>query len=124
VDLAAGNALMEALRARLASLPGQTLLSYKVAAADDFAYHDPVDGSDSKGQGVRILFEGGSRIVYRLSGTGTVGATIRIYLEKYEPPSGDLGEDAQVTLADLIKLSREVSEIEKRTGRSAPSVIT
>ncbi len=124
VDLAAGNALMDALRAKLAALPGQTLGGRKVQAADDFAYHDPVDGSDSKHQGVRILFEGGSRIVYRLSGTGTVGATIRIYIEKFEPPTGDLGEDAQVALADLITLSREVSEIEKRTGRAKPSVIT
>ena len=124
VELAAGNALMDALRGKLGSVVGQIFGSHKVEAADDFAYHDPVDGSDTKAQGVRIIFVGGSRIVYRLSGTGTVGATIRIYIEKYEPPSGDLGEDAQVALADLIKLSRELSEIEKRTGRSAPSVIT
>ncbi len=124
VELAAGNALMDALRARLPSLPGQRLGGRLVEAADDFAYHDPVDGSDSKGQGVRVLFEGGSRIVYRLSGTGTVGATIRIYIEKYEPPAGDLGQDAQAALADLIALSREFSEIEARTGRKAPSVIT
>jgi phosphoglucomutase len=124
VDLSAGNALMDALRARLAALPGQTLGGRKVQAADDFAYHDPVDGSYSKGQGIRILFEGGSRIVYRLSGTGTVGATIRIYIEKYEPPTGDLGQDAQVALADLIALSRQFCEIEKRTGRTTPSVIT
>jgi len=124
VDLSAGNALMDALRARLPALPGQSLGGYKVQAADDFAYHDPIDGSDSKGQGVRVLFEGGSRIVYRLSGTGTVGATIRIYIEKYEPPTGDLGQDAQTALADLIGLSRQFCEIEKRTGRAAPSVIT
>jgi phosphoglucomutase len=123
VDLAAGNALMDALRGKLKTLVGQTFGSHKVEAADDFEYHDPVDGSDTKAQGVRIIF-GGSRIVYRLSGTGTVGATIRVYIEKYEGPSGDLGQDAQVALADLIKLSRELSEIEKRTGRSAPSVIT
>jgi phosphoglucomutase len=124
VDLAAGNALMDALRARLAALPGQTFGAYKVEAADDFAYHDPVDGSDSKAQGIRVMFEGGSRIVYRLSGTGTVGATVRIYIEKYEPPEGDLGEDAQAALAELIALSRSLSEIERRTGRAAPSVIT
>jgi phosphoglucomutase len=124
VELAAGNALMDALRARLPSLPGQRLGGRVVEAADDFAYHDPVDGSDSKGQGVRVLFAGGSRIVYRLSGTGTVGATIRIYIEKYEPPAGDLGQDAQAALADLIAVSRELSEIETRTGRKAPSVIT
>jgi phosphoglucomutase len=124
VDLAAGNALMDALRAQLAALPGRTLGAYNVEAADDFAYHDPVDGSDSKHQGVRVMFEGGSRIVYRLSGTGTVGATIRIYIEKYEPPGGDLGQDAQAALADLIALSRTLCEIERRTGRAAPSVIT
>jgi phosphoglucomutase len=124
VDLSAGNALMDALRAQLAALPGQFLGGHKVQAADDFAYHDPVDGSDSKGQGIRILFEGGSRIVYRLSGTGTVGATIRIYIEAYEPPTGDLGKDAQAALADLIALSRQFCEIEKRTGRTTPSVIT
>ena len=77
-----------------------------VEAADDFAYHDPVDGSDTKAQGVRILFEGGSRIVYRLSGTGTVGATLRVYIERYEPPDGDLGQDAQAALGDLIALSK------------------
>jgi phosphoglucomutase len=124
VDLKAANALMDALRGQLGTLPGTTLGRYKVEAADDFAYHDPVDGSDAKAQGVRILFEGGARMVYRLSGTGTVGATIRIYIESYEAPTGRLDEDAQHALADLIKLSREVSEIEKRTGRTAPSVIT
>ena len=124
VDLAAGNAMMDMLRGQLAALPGQTLGGHKVEAADDFAYHDPVDGSDSRHQGVRVMFEGGSRIVYRLSGTGTVGATIRIYIEKYEPPEGDLGQDAQAALADLIALSRSLSEVEKRTGRARPSVIT
>jgi phosphoglucomutase len=124
VDLAAGNALMDALRGKLPALPGQKLGAYKVEAADDFAYHDPVDGSDSKHQGIRVMFEGGSRVVYRLSGTGTVGATVRIYIEKYEPPEGDLGQDAQAALADLIALSRSLSEIETRTGRAAPSVIT
>ncbi len=73
---------------------------------------------------MRILFKGGSRIVYRLSGTGTVGATLRVYIERYEPPSGDLGQDAQTALADLIALSRSLAEIEARTGRQAPSVVT
>ena len=124
VDLAAATALIEALRARLASLPGQSFGALKVEAADDFAYHDPVDGSDTTGQGVRVMFEGGSRIVYRLSGTGTVGATLRVYIERYEPPAGDLGLDAQAALADLIALSRSLAEIERRTGRKAPSVVT
>jgi phosphoglucomutase len=124
VDLSAATALMEALRAQLASLPGRRLGALEVAAADDFSYHDPVDGSDAERQGVRVMFAGGSRIVYRLSGTGTVGATLRVYIERYEPPGGDLGLDAQVALADLIALSRSLAEIEKRTGRKAPSVVT
>ena len=70
------------------------------------------------------MFEGGSRIVYRLSGTGTVGATLRVYIERYEPPGGDLGQDAQAALADLIALSRSLAGIEARTGRKAPSVVT
>ena len=124
VDLTAANALMDALRGQLPTLPGQTLGSLKVEAADDFAYHDPVDGSDAKAQGVRVMFEGGSRIVYRLSGTGTVGATLRVYIERYEPPTGDLGQDAQAALAELIGLSRSLAGIEARTGRKEPSVVT
>ncbi len=124
VDLAAATALMDALRARLTSLPGQSFGALKVEAADDFAYHDPVDGSDTPAQGVRVMFVGGARIVYRLSGTGTVGATLRVYLEHYEAPGGDLGQDAQAALAGLIALSRSLAEIEARTGRKTPSVIT
>jgi phosphoglucomutase len=124
VDLAAANGLMDALRAALPGLPGKSFGAHKVEAADDFSYHDPVDGSDTGGQGVRVMFEGGSRIVYRLSGTGTVGATLRVYIERYVAPGGDLAEDAQSALADLIALSRSLAEIEQRTGRKAPSVIT
>ena len=100
------TALIDALRAQLPSLPGKRFGTLTVEAADDFAYHDPVDGSDTKGQGVRVMFNGGSRIVYRLSGTGTVGATLRVYIERYEPPGENLGLDAQAALADLIALSR------------------
>jgi phosphoglucomutase len=124
VDLAAANALMDGLRAQFASLPGQRFGALTVEAADDFEYHDPVDGSDTKGQGVRVMFAGGSRIVYRLSGTGTVGATLRVYIERYEPPGENLALDAQAALADLIGLSRSLAEIEQRTGRKAPSVVT
>jgi phosphoglucomutase len=124
VDLAAANALMDALRAQFASLPGQRFGALTVEAADDFEYHDPVDGSDTKGQGVRVMFAGGSRIVYRLSGTGTVGATLRVYIERYEPPGENLALDAQAALADLIGLSRSLADIEQRTGRKAPSVVT
>jgi phosphoglucomutase len=124
VDLAAATALTDALRAQLPSLPGKQFGALTVEAADDFEYHDPVDGSDTKGQGLRVMFKGGSRIVYRLSGTGTVGATLRVYIERYERPEGDLGQDAQAALADLIALTRSIAEIEKRTGRKAPSVVT
>ncbi len=124
VDLAGANGLMDALRARLATLPGTSFGALRVHAADDFEYHDPVDGSDTKAQGIRILFEGGSRIVYRLSGTGTAGATLRVYIERYEPATGNLGEETQSALADLIAVSRTLAEIEKRTGRKEPSVVT
>ncbi|MGD0641580.1 MAG: alpha-D-glucose phosphate-specific phosphoglucomutase [Roseiarcus sp.] len=124
IDLAAANGLMDALRAALPSLPGRRFGGLTVEAADDFSYRDPVDGSLTQGQGVRVMFAGGSRVVYRLSGTGTVGATLRVYIERYEPPGGDLGLDAQAALADLIALSRALAEIEKRTGRKAPSVVT
>jgi phosphoglucomutase len=124
IDLNAANGLMAALRDATKTLPGETFGAHKVEAADDFAYHDPVDGSDAADQGIRVMFEGGSRIVYRLSGTGTVGATLRVYVEHYEPPSGKLDQETQAALADLIALSRSLAEIEKRTGRKAPSVVT
>jgi len=124
IDLAAANGLMDALRARNATLKGKTFGGYKVEAADDFAYHDPVDGSDAEHQGVRVMFEGGARIVYRLSGTGTVGATLRVYIEHYEPPSGKLDQETQAALAGLIALARDLGEIEPRTGRKAPTVVT
>jgi phosphoglucomutase len=124
VDLAAANALMDALRAQFAALKGRKIGALTVEQADDFAYLDPVDGSTTTKQGVRILFEGGSRIVYRLSGTGTVGATLRVYIERYVAPGGNLSADAQVALADLIAIARDLAEIEKRLGRTTPSVIT
>jgi len=124
IDLAAAQALMTALRDATKTMPGKIFGALKVEAADDFEYHDPVDGSHSDHQGIRVMFEGGSRIVYRLSGTGTVGATLRVYIERYEPPAGNLGQDTQAALADLIALSRELGAIEARTGRKAPSVIT
>ena len=122
--MAPPTALWTSLRDATATLPGKTFGAHKVEAADDFAYHDPVDGSDTPDQGIRVMFEGGARIVYRLSGTGTVGATLRVYIEHYEPPSGKLDQDTQAALADLIALSRSLAEIEKRTGRKAPTVIT
>jgi phosphoglucomutase len=124
VDTEAANGMIAALRDKLASLPGQTFGALKVAAADDFAYHDPVDGSSSKNQGIRVLFEGGSRVVFRLSGTGTSGATIRVYVERYEPDPAKHGIDTQEALADLIAVADEISELKKRSGRDAPTVIT
>jgi phosphoglucomutase len=124
IDLTAAKGLMVALGDATKTLPGKSFGAQKVEAADDFAYHDPVDGSDAADQGIRVMFEGGSRIVYRLSGTGTVGATLRVYIEHYEPPSGKLDQETQAALADLIGLSRQLAEIEARTGRKAPTVIT
>ncbi len=124
VDSEAANGLVAALRDKLGTLPGQTFGALKVASADDFAYHDPVDGSVSKNQGVRILFEGGSRIVFRLSGTGTSGATIRVYVERYEPDAAKHRMDTQEALADLIAVADEISELKKRSGRDHPTVIT
>src|SRR5262249_49340936 len=117
VDSAAANGLMTALRGRLGALPGTRLGGFEVAAAEDFAYTDPVDGSVSTDQGVRILFKGGSRIVYRLSGTGTAGATLRVYIERFEPDPARHAQDPQVALADLITLAGSTAEIAKRTGR-------
>ncbi len=124
VDSDAANGMMTALREKLANLPGQSFGALKVAAADDFAYHDPIDGSISKNQGIRVLFEGGSRVVFRLSGTGTSGATIRVYVERYEPDPAKHDIDTQVALADLIAVADEISELKKRSGRDAPTVIT
>jgi phosphoglucomutase len=122
IDSAAANGLMEHLRGL--GLTGKTLGAYTVATHDDFAYTDPVDGSVSTNQGIRIIFADGSRIVFRLSGTGTEGATLRVYLERYEPDPARHGLDPQEALADLIAIAGEVAEIETRTGRTAPTVIT
>ncbi|MBE7218948.1 MAG: alpha-D-glucose phosphate-specific phosphoglucomutase, partial [Caulobacteraceae bacterium] len=101
VDSAAADALMADLRARVDGLEGERFGPLVVAHADDFTYDDPVDGSVSRRQGVRVMFEGGSRIVYRLSGTGTSGATLRVYIERYEPRDGDLDQETGAALAEL-----------------------
>ena len=124
VDAGKANALVDDLRAKLTRLVGQGFGGLKVAYADDFTYHDPVDGSVSGRQGIRIGFVDGSRIVLRLSGTGTVGATLRLYLERYEPASGQHDLDTQAALKPLIELSEQLAGIRERTGRNAPSVIT
>jgi phosphoglucomutase len=124
VDAAIANALVDDLRGRLASLPGQVLGGMEVAYADDFTYHDPVDGSTSAKQGIRIGFVDGSRIVLRLSGTGTVGATLRLYLERYVPADGDHDLETQEALAPLIAIAEQLAGTKARTGRPTPSVIT
>jgi phosphoglucomutase len=124
VDSDAANGLMEHLRQRLATLPGSQPGGREVAYADDFSYTDPIDGSVSTHQGIRIGFTDGSRIVYRLSGTGTEGATLRVYLETYEDNPQRLHLDVDDALGGLIALSRELAEIEARTGRSRPDVET
>ncbi len=120
----AANGLMKHLHDSFTSLPGAQLGSYKVLFCDDFSYTDPVDGSVSTGQGVRIGFTDGSRIVFRLSGTGTEGATLRIYLEAFEQDVAKHHLDAQVALAELIGIALQVSQLRERTGRSEPTVIT
>ncbi|WP_131195457.1 alpha-D-glucose phosphate-specific phosphoglucomutase [Lichenihabitans psoromatis] len=118
------NVLVTELRAKLPTLKGQTLDGLTIANADDFAYHDPVDGSDSAHQGIRLLFADGSRIVYRLSGTGTAGATLRVYIETFEPGPERLDRETGDALKTLIGLSRSIAGIEQHTGRTEPSVIT
>ncbi len=118
------DALMAALRGSLATLPGTAFGDLVVAAADDFAYTDPTDGSVSRNQGVRVLFEGGSRVVFRLSGTGTSGATLRVYLERYEAVGGDLDRETGEMLADIVAAADAIAGIVKHTGRTAPDVVT
>jgi phosphoglucomutase len=124
VDSAVANKLVDDLRARLPEIAGATYDSLAVAYADDFTYLDPIDGSTSAKQGIRIGFADGSRIVLRLSGTGTVGATLRLYLERYEPAHGQHDLDTQSALSFLISLAERIAGIRERTGRDAPSVIT
>jgi phosphoglucomutase len=124
VDSAAANRMVDGLRSRLAGLPGTSLGALKVASADDFSYLDPVDGSVSSKQGIRVLFEGGSRVVFRLSGTGTSGATVRVYIERYEPDPAKHGMETQAALADLIAAADEIAGIREHTGMNEPTVIT
>jgi phosphoglucomutase len=124
VDAAAADGMMLELRAKLASLAGQTFGEFRVAQADDFVYTDPVDKSVASRQGIRIIMTDGSRIVLRLSGTGTEGATVRVYLERYEADPSRHDLDTQAALAPLIAIAEQVSALKQRTGRKEPSVIT
>jgi phosphoglucomutase len=124
IESAKADAMMAALRGSLAGLKGRAIEGMVIAGADDFAYSDPVDGSVSAQQGVRILFEDGSRIVLRLSGTGTEGATLRLYLERYAAGPQGLDLDPQEALAPVIRAAHALAGIEGFTGRVAPDVIT
>jgi len=124
IETEIANSIMQHLREQLNTLTGQSFKQYTVKYADEFSYTDPVDNSLSEHQGIRIGFEDGSRIIFRLSGTGTVGATLRIYIEKFEPDATQHQQDPQNALADLIELAEQLCEIKQRTGRIMPTVIT
>lgn len=124
VDSKVANEIMDAMRARAESEVGKFYGEYEVETFDDFKYIDPVDKSESAHQGIRVLFKDGSRIVFRLSGTGTQGATIRIYIEKYEPNVARHDMDPQEALAELIEIAEEISGVKAKTGRKKPDVIT
>jgi phosphoglucomutase len=124
VDAAAAERLMQGLRDRLPALAGRMAAGGRIKTADDFAYTDPVDGSVTKSQGIRISFDDGARIVFRLSGTGTAGATLRVYIERLELDPAAQDRDTQAALADLIVLADTMAGIVEHTGRLAPSVIT
>ncbi|MDO7835166.1 alpha-D-glucose phosphate-specific phosphoglucomutase [Sphingobium sp. HBC34] len=124
IDKDCADALMVALRGKLGALPGTPNSGGTVKSADDFAYVDPTDQSVSRQQGIRILFDDGSRIIFRLSGTGTQGATLRVYIERYVGPKGELALATGDALAPLIAAAQEVADIAGHTGMDRPSVIT
>jgi phosphoglucomutase len=124
IDALAASDLIHDLRERLEELPGQRAAGLLIEAADDFSYRDPVDGSLARQQGIRIFFGGGARVVYRLSGTGTAGATLRVYLERFEPDPARHGEETQAALAPVIAAAAALAGIRERTGRERPTVIT
>ncbi len=124
LDTDRANRLIDRLRGQLASLPGTKFGALAVTTADDFSYTDPVDGSTAQRQGIRVIFGDEARIVFRLSGTGTEGATLRIYLERYERDPARLGLKAGEALADLVAVAERIGQIRDGTGRDAPTVIT
>ena len=124
VDSAQAKLMIQSIQDKLEDLVGKEFNGLNVTQADEFSYVDPVDESVTQGQGIRIFFSGGERIVMRLSGTGTAGATLRVYLDKYETEPSLLQQDPQVALSSLIKASREIAQIPEFLGRSAPDVIT
>lgn len=124
IETAKADRLFAELRGKLAALPGTEVSGLRIEAADDFAYTDPVDGSRSERQGVRVLLKGGSRVVFRLSGTGTEGATLRVYLERYVADAALHEVPTQTALAPLVALAEKIADIAAITGRDAPDVIS
>jgi len=124
IELHGANDLIHHLREQIKLLPGKQFKHYQVVFSDDFEYTDSIDGSVSKAQGVRVGFDNGSRIVYRLSGTGTEGATLRVYVESFEANPEKHHLDAQVALQDLIEIADQIAGIKRFTKRAQPSVIT
>ncbi len=124
LDSDAANRLMQELESKVDTLVGSTWSGHRVLHADNFAYTDPVDGSESARQGIRVSFEGDARIVYRLSGTGTAGATLRVYIERAESHPERLLLDPQQVLADLIAVAGDLADIRGFTGRERADVIT
>jgi phosphoglucomutase len=124
IEVARADAMMAALRDSLPSLPGRQIEGLTISSADDFAYTDPVDGSESRKQGVRIIFADGSRIVLRLSGTGTEGATLRLYLERYESDPQRFDDDPQFALGPVIRAAHDLARIHHFTDRTDPDVVT
>ncbi|MCB1877282.1 MAG: alpha-D-glucose phosphate-specific phosphoglucomutase, partial [Chromatiales bacterium] len=124
VDSDRANSLMQKLRGDLGRLPGKRFGDYEVAFADDFRYEDPIDASVSEHQGIRVGFTDGSRVVYRLSGTGTQGATLRVYLESYQSDPDKQDMDPQDALAHHIRIADELAAIKATTDRERPTVIT
>jgi len=124
LEVSTVNQLMDRLRERVKGLTGQEISGQKVILADDFSYSDPIDKSVSTHQGIRVGFADGSRLVFRLSGTGTVGATLRLYLERYEPANGNHDIKTQTALSRQIALAEELAGVKAGTGRGGPSVVT
>jgi phosphoglucomutase len=116
--------VMQSLAGTMVELPGKTFGDYTGSAADEFSYQDPVDGSIAINQGLRIVFGDAARLIVRLSGTGTKGATLRLYLERYETQAASLGWKTSEALAPLVNLAEKLVRISEITGRRTPSVIT
>jgi phosphoglucomutase len=124
IETAKADWLFAELRRKLPEFPGQGIPGFLVEAADDFAYTDPIDGSRSERQGIRVLLQGGSRVVFRLSGTGTEGATLRVYLERFVADAALHGIPTQTALSPLVELAERIADIAAITGRKAPDVIS